>query len=58
LVRDRIEYAIDDPLSLEMSGYAMFDMYPERRGNIFSDEVRASRNDLFTFTTIIFIYIV
>lgn len=42
LVRDRIENASSDlmqSLLLESSGYALFDMYPERRGNIFSDEV-------------------
>ncbi len=30
---------MDDPLSLEIAGHALFDLYPERRGNIFSDEV-------------------
>ena len=35
----RLEAARDDPLGLEASGYALFDMYPERRGNLFADEV-------------------
>ena len=35
----RLEASADDPLGLEMSGHALLDMYPERRGNIFSDEV-------------------
>lgn len=30
---------MDDPLALETAGYALFDLYPERRGNLFSDEV-------------------
>jgi len=44
LVRDRIEAASDNPLTLEDTGHALFDMFPEKRGNIFSDEVyRLSR---------------
>ncbi len=35
----RIKASIDDPLGLEISGHAVFDLYPERRGNLFSDEV-------------------
>ena len=38
-VRQRIESSSDNPLSLEIAGHALFDLYPERRGNIFSDEV-------------------
>lgn len=38
-VRQRIEVSSENPLSLEAAGHALFDMYPERRGNIFSDEV-------------------
>jgi hypothetical protein len=30
---------VDDPLSLEEAGHALYDLYPERRGNIFADEV-------------------
>jgi hypothetical protein len=30
---------LDDPWGYEAAGYALFDMYPERRGNLFSDEV-------------------
>jgi hypothetical protein len=37
---DRLKKSINDPISLEMKGYALFDMYPERRGDIFTDEVR------------------
>ena len=35
----RLKASVDDPLALESAGFALFDMYPERRGNIFSDEV-------------------
>ena len=35
----RIEASVEDPLSLEQAGFALFDMYPTRRGNLFSDEV-------------------
>lgn len=35
----RIKASIDDPLGLESAGFALFDMYPERRGNLYSDEV-------------------
>jgi len=38
-VLGRIKASLDDPLSLELSGHALFDLYPERRGNLFSDEV-------------------
>mmetsp|Transcript_9306 Transcript_9306/g.13207 ORF Transcript_9306/g.13207 Transcript_9306/m.13207 type:complete len:948 (-) Transcript_9306:14-2857(-) len=38
-VIDRISSSMDDPLSLEISGHALFDMYPQRRGNIFTEEV-------------------
>lgn len=41
-VRDRIDWAAADSMQsllLETAGHALFDMYPERRGNIFSDEV-------------------
>ena len=42
MVRDRIEFAATDSmqsLMLEAAGHALFDMYPERRGNIYNDEV-------------------
>ncbi len=39
-VVSRLEASLDDPLSLELAGHALFDMFPERRGNLFSDEVR------------------
>lgn len=35
----RIKASIDDPLGLETAGHALFDMYAERRGNLFADEV-------------------
>eukprot|EP00814_Leptocylindrus_danicus_P000674 CAMPEP_0116048430 /NCGR_PEP_ID=MMETSP0321-20121206/29548_1 /TAXON_ID=163516 /ORGANISM="Leptocylindrus danicus var. danicus, Strain B650" /LENGTH=938 /DNA_ID=CAMNT_0003530631 /DNA_START=274 /DNA_END=3087 /DNA_ORIENTATION=- len=38
-VLDRIELSRNDPLALEDRGHALFDMYPERRGNIFTEEV-------------------
>lgn len=38
-VVSRLEASLDDPLSLELAGHALFDMFPERRGNLFSDEV-------------------
>jgi hypothetical protein len=38
-VLGRIKASIDDPLALETAGFALYDLYPERRGNLFSDEV-------------------
>jgi hypothetical protein len=38
-VLGRIKASVDDPLALETAGYALSDLYPERRGNLFSDEV-------------------
>jgi hypothetical protein len=38
-VLNRIKSSIEDPLGLEMKGHALYDIYPERRGNLFSDEV-------------------
>ena len=38
-VLGRLKASLDDPLALEAAGYALFDMYAERRGNLFSDEV-------------------
>ena len=38
-VTGRIESSIEDPLGLENAGHALFDMYPERRGDLFSDEI-------------------
>lgn len=35
----RIKSSIEDPLGLELAGHALLDMYPERRGNLFSDEI-------------------
>jgi hypothetical protein len=38
-VLGRIKASLDDPLGLEHAGYALFDLYAERRGNLFTDEV-------------------
>jgi len=38
-VLDRLKASVDDPLALENAGFALFDMYPERRGNLYSEEV-------------------
>lgn len=38
-VLDRIEASLDDPLALENTGHALFDMTLERRGNLFGDQV-------------------
>lgn len=35
----RIKASLDDPLGYEAAGFALFDLYPERRGNLYSDEV-------------------
>lgn len=35
----RIKASVDDPLGLETAGYALYDLYAERRGNLFTDEV-------------------
>jgi hypothetical protein len=38
-VMGRIQASLEDPLGLEQAGYALFDMYAERRGNLFGQEV-------------------
>jgi len=38
-VLGRIDASIDDPLGLETAGFALFDLDPQRRGNLYSDEV-------------------
>ena len=38
----RIEASLENPLALENAGHALFDLIPERRGNIFADEVGLS----------------
>lgn len=38
-VLGRIKASVDDPLGYEAAGFALFDLYPERRGNLYSDEV-------------------
>jgi hypothetical protein len=35
----RIKRSLDDPLGLEISGHTIYDLFPQRRGNLFSDEV-------------------
>lgn len=35
----RLESSLTDPFSLEKSGHALFDIHPQRRGNLFNDEV-------------------
>lgn len=35
----RIKRSLDDPLGLEIAGHAVYDLFPQRRGNLFSDEV-------------------
>ena len=35
----RIESSSSDPFMLERSGHALFDIHPQRRGNLFADEV-------------------
>jgi len=38
-VTERIKSSVDDPIGLELAGHALLDMYAERRGNLFSDEI-------------------
>lgn len=35
----RIKASLEDPLGLEQAGYCLLDMYAERRGNLFAEEV-------------------
>ncbi|KAL7579834.1 hypothetical protein ACA910_004847 [Epithemia clementina (nom. ined.)] len=35
----RIEGSTENPVALEQAGFALYDMYPTRRGNLFLDEV-------------------
>lgn len=35
----RIKNSLDDPIGLEVAGHAIYDLFPQRRGNLFSDEV-------------------
>jgi hypothetical protein len=46
-VLGRIKASLEDPISLEKAGHALFDMYPERRGNLFGDEVCFSLHRFF-----------
>ena len=47
----RIESSIADPFSLESSGHALFDIHPQRRGNLFNDEVYRLEKSLDATTT-------
>ncbi|KAL9188266.1 hypothetical protein ACHAXT_006644 [Thalassiosira profunda] len=38
-VINRLESSIADPFLLEKAGHALFDIHPQRRGNLFNDEV-------------------
>ena len=38
-VLGRIKASLDDPITLEVAGHALYDMEASRRGNLFSDEV-------------------
>ena len=38
-VLGRIKASLDDPISLEVAGYALYDVEASRRGNLFADEV-------------------
>jgi hypothetical protein len=38
-VLGRIQASLEDPLGLEQAGYAVYDMYAERRGNLLGQEV-------------------
>lgn len=39
LGRIRSSFEDGNPVGLELAGYALYDMFPERRGNLFGDEV-------------------
>jgi hypothetical protein len=47
----RLESSIADPFSLESSGHALFDIHPQRRGNLFNDEVYRLEKSLDATTT-------
>ena len=50
-VIQRLEASIGDPFSLEEAGHAIFDVHPQRRGNLFSDEVYRLEKSLDATTT-------
>lgn len=47
----RLESSIGDPFSLEIAGHAIFDVHPQRRGNLFNDEVYRLEKSLDATTT-------
>ena len=47
----RLDSSISDPFSLETSGHALFDLHPQRRGNLFHDEVYRLEKALDATTT-------
>lgn len=50
-VIQRLESSIGDPFSLETAGHAIFDVHPQRRGNLFNDEVYRLEKSLDATTT-------
>ena len=50
-VIQRLEASIGDPFSLEIAGHAIFDAHPQRRGNLFNDEVYRLEKSLDATTT-------
>lgn len=50
-VIQRLEASIGDPFSLEGAGHAIFDVHPQRRGNLFNDEVYRLEKSLDATTT-------
>jgi len=50
-VIQRLEASIGDPFSLEKAGHAIFDIHPQRRGNLFNDEVYRLEKSLDATTT-------
>jgi len=47
----RLESSIADPFLLEKSGHALFDIHPQRRGNLFNDEVYRLEKSIDATTT-------
>jgi len=47
----RLESSMADPFLLEKSGHALFDIHPQRRGNLFNDEVYRLEKSLDATTT-------
>jgi len=47
----RLESSIADPFLLETSGHALFDIHPQRRGNLFNDEVYRLEKSIDATTT-------